>query len=58
MVWCGAILPSMRRHGFTQYDNTLTRVWHKAYEGDMKTTSSSDFVPSRVIADLSVHHKN
>ena len=36
MVWCGAILPPMHRHRYTQYDNTLTRVWHEAYEDDMK----------------------
>ena len=65
MVWCGAILPPMRRHRYTQYDNTLTRVCHKAYEdgmkryeNDMKTTSSSDSAPSRVIVDLSVYPQN
>ena len=37
MVWCGAILPHMHRHQYTQNDNTLTRVWHKAYENDLQT---------------------
>ena len=26
MVWCGAILPPIHRHRYTQYDNTFTRV--------------------------------
>ena len=37
LVWCGVILPPMHRHRCTQYNNTLTRVWHKAYEDGMKT---------------------
>ena len=43
-------------HQYTQYDNTRTRVWYKGYEDDMKETSSSVSVPSRVIVrvDLSV----
>ena len=41
-----------------QDDKTRILLWHKAYEDDMTMTSSSDFVPSRVIADLSVYHKN
>ena len=36
VVWCGAILPCIHRHRYTQYDKTLTRVWHKEYEDDMK----------------------
>ena len=58
MVWCGAILPPMHHQPYTQIDNTLTRVWHKAYEDGMKETSSSAFAPSRAVADLSVYHKN
>ena len=37
MVWCGAILLSIHCHQYTQNDNTLTRVWHRAYENDLKT---------------------
>ena len=39
---------------YTEYDNTLTRIWRRAYEDDLKITLSSQFVPSRVIVDLSV----
>ena len=35
----------------------VPRLWHKAYEVDMKMTPSFCFVPSRVIADTSVFHK-
>ena len=46
VVWCGekleslkkfriAILPFMHRHQYTHYDETRTRVWHRAYENDI-----------------------
>ena len=48
MVWCGAILPLMHRHQYLLFRHmTLTRPWHKAYEYDMKRTSSSDAGLSR-----------
>ena len=31
LVWC-----YLASHAYTQYDNPLTRVWHKAYEDDLK----------------------
>ena len=57
-VWCDiifAILFSMHCHQYIQNDNTFIRVWHEAYENDMKTTSFSDFDRSRVIVDLSMN---
>ena len=58
MVWYGANLPLMHRHQCTQYDNPLARVWNKADEDGMKTTSYSDSVLSRVVVDLSVYSNN
>ena len=47
----GAILPRcIDRHQYTIYDETRTRVWRKAYDNEMKKSSSSIFVPNRVIA--------
>ena len=39
--WSGVVLSSpMRRQRYTQYDDMLTRIWHKAYENVMKTVST------------------
>ena len=43
----------MHHHQYTQFDETRTRVCHKAYEDGMKTTSSSDSVLGWAIIDLS-----
>ena len=53
MVWCGAIVPLMHRHQYTQYDETRTRSWHETDGSSMKKISCSHFVPNRVIAGLS-----
>ena len=42
------------RHRYTPICNTLTRVWHKAYQDGMKESSSSASAPSRVIVDLAM----
>lgn len=52
IVWCGAIT-SMHRHSYAHCEKTHTRLWHKAYGYNMKRTSSSDSIPSRVLEGLS-----
>ena len=56
MLWCGANFAShaspLTIHA--QCNKPCTRPWHKVIEYKVKKTSSSDSVPSRVIADLSM----
>ena len=57
--WSGVVLslPQASPPITSDMTKTRTRVWHKGYEDDMKESSASAFVPSRVIVDLSVYSK-
>ena len=53
MLWCGANLASRASPLTCSMHQASTHSWHKVIEHKVKKISSSDSVPSRVIAGLS-----